>query len=100
MTGIHCPSAVPCVLSALELTLQSVSAQLVLGCFDWGSSVVKSRTLQPGQLGLKPDSAVEQLGSLVQEAALHLHTAVKRQRGSMTSGLTSPGAKYLRQQVH
>lgn len=81
MTGIRCSSSIPRVLSALELTLQSVSAQLVLGCFDWGSSVVKNRILQPGQLGLKPDSAVERLGSLVQEAALYLHTTMKWQSG-------------------
>lgn len=52
-TGIRCPSSVPCVLSALELALQSVRAQLVLGCFDWGSSVVKSRTSAARPAGFK-----------------------------------------------
>lgn len=51
--GIRCPSSLPRVLSALELALQSVRAQLVLGCFDWGSSVVKSRTSAARPAGFK-----------------------------------------------
>lgn len=34
----------------------------------------KSRTLQPGQLGLKPDCAMEQLGNLIQEASPSSHS--------------------------
>lgn len=66
-----------------------------MGVLTGAAPWLRAGPLQAGQLGLKPDSAVEQLGSLVQEAVLYLHTAAKRQSGSMTSGLTSPGAKYL-----
>lgn len=57
--------------------------------------MVKSRTLQPGQLGLNPDSAVEQLGNLIQGASLYLCSAAECQRGSMASGSPARSAKYL-----
>lgn len=57
--------------------------------------VVKSRTLQPGQLGLNPGSAVEQLGNLIRGASLYLCSATECQCGSMTSGSPALSAKYL-----
>lgn len=57
--------------------------------------MVKSRTPQPGQLGLNPACAVLQLGKLSQGASLNFCSAAECQCGSVTSGWPALSAKYL-----
>lgn len=68
---------------------------LYVGVLIGEGYVVKSRALQPGQLGLSPESAVEQLGNLIRGASLYLCSAAECQCGSTTSGSPALSAKSL-----